>query len=557
MNFTPDPVAFSVFGLDIRWYAILVCGGMILAALVGILRAPRHEIDRDGMLDVILISVIVGVIGARAWYVFFNRDMYDSFLDVINIRAGGLAIHGGLIFGSLAAVIVCLIKKYHPVEFLDLAFPCVALGQAIGRWGNFFNQEAYGTETNLPWAIVVDGKTVHPTFLYESIWCFILFIILLIVDRHRRYRGQTFLLYGVLYSIERFVVEQFRTDSLLAGPLKLVKALREAGYDPTGIDGVKHIGNLLLYPFRTAQGVSLAVAVICFILLRIFGYIADRKEDEEYDDEYDDEYYDDDFYDDDEYELSRREQRKRKKEQKKLEKERKKLGLDPENLEDGESGLAAGVPVGSKDVADIDVDDIDDDDIDDDIEGEASEGQTEKGYYEDFSEDMPYEMTEEDDFTDTNDGLSDGQSDDASADFAASGDGLNDGQPDDAAAYFADAKDGLNDGQPDDAPADFADADDGLNGVQSGDASEDFADADDDLNDGQSDETSAEFIDMNDARSDSSVGSDGSQVGYHGLSINMEDDYPEEPEKEWYETEDEPEDEIMTKLREKYSLKKN
>lgn len=111
MSFTPDPVAFSVFGLDIRWYAVLICTGILLAGFIGLRRAPAHGISSDDALDIILVSVPVGIVGARLWYVLFNLEYYDSLFDVINIRAGGLAIHGGLIFGSLAAILVCRKKN--------------------------------------------------------------------------------------------------------------------------------------------------------------------------------------------------------------------------------------------------------------------------------------------------------------------------------------------------------------------------------------------------------------------------------------------------------------
>ena len=205
MNFTPpDPVAFTVFGLDIRWYAILICAGILLAGFLAVRRAPSHGISPDDLLDIILVSVPVGIVGARLWYVLFNWEYYHSFFDVINIRAGGLAIHGGLIFGAVTAVLMCRKKRCSPLDVLDVAFPCIALAQAIGRWGNFFNQEAHGTPTDLPWAITIDGVKVHPTFLYESLWCLMLFFLLSYIDRKRRFRGETVLLYGVLYSLERF-----------------------------------------------------------------------------------------------------------------------------------------------------------------------------------------------------------------------------------------------------------------------------------------------------------------------------------------------------------------
>ena len=263
MNFTPDPVVFTIFGIDVRWYAVLICAGILLAGFIGMRRAPSHGISQDDALDIILVSVPVGIVGARLWYVLFNWEYYHSFFDVINIRAGGLAIHGGLIFGAVAAILMCRKKKCNPLDVLDFAFPCIALAQAIGRWGNFFNQEAHGSPTDLPWAIVVDGQKVHPTFLYESLWCLMLFFVLSAVDKRRRFKGETVMLYGVLYSFERFFVEQLRTDSLLTGPKELVTGLIDGGYDPTRVEGVLHLGDFLIFPFKTAQFVSLVAFVVC------------------------------------------------------------------------------------------------------------------------------------------------------------------------------------------------------------------------------------------------------------------------------------------------------
>ncbi len=277
MNFTPDPVAFTVFGLEIRWYAIMICAGILLAGFLAVRRAPSHGISSDDILDIILVSVPVGIVGARLWYVLFNWEYYHSFYDVINIRAGGLAIHGGLIFGALTAVLMCRKKRCNPFDVLDVAFPCIALAQAIGRWGNFFNQEAHGTPTDLPWAITIDGVKVHPTFLYESLWCLMLFFLLSYADRRRRFRGETVMLYGVLYSLERFFVEQLRTDSLLTGPADLVTGLIDAGYDPSQVEGVLHTGDFLIFPFRTAQGVSLVAFIACLTGLIIMNRRYRRK----------------------------------------------------------------------------------------------------------------------------------------------------------------------------------------------------------------------------------------------------------------------------------------
>lgn len=266
MQSTPNPVAITIFGLDIRWYAICICTGMILAVLIGLRRAPRHGIKPDDLLDVLLVCLPSAIIGLRVWYVAFNWENYHSFYEIINYRAGGLAIHGGLLFGFGAAYLMLRRKKIDFLQGFDLAAPCVALGQAIGRWGNYFNQEAHGTATDLPWAITIEGVKVHPTFLYESLWCLALFFLLSYVDGRRKFVGQTLSLYMILYSVERFLVEQLRTDSLLAGPSEQVLALQQSGFDPTGIEGVAHIGNFLIFPFRTAQMVSLLAIIAGAVL---------------------------------------------------------------------------------------------------------------------------------------------------------------------------------------------------------------------------------------------------------------------------------------------------
>lgn len=222
----PNPVALTIFGIDIMWYGILICIGILLATFITYKRAPRHGIKSDKVLDYILICVPLGIIGARLYYVIFNWDYYaGDIFRIINIRAGGLAIHGGLIFGLGAAVILCLIWKIRPFNLLDLAIPSIALAQSIGRWGNYFNSEAHGGPTDLPWAVMIDGVPCHPTFLYESIWCMLLFFILIYIDNHRKFEGQVFLLYGILYSAERFFVEALRTDSLMIGPFKQAQLL--------------------------------------------------------------------------------------------------------------------------------------------------------------------------------------------------------------------------------------------------------------------------------------------------------------------------------------------
>ena len=223
---TPNPVAFKIFGMDIMWYGVIIASAMVLAVIILYRRAPIHKISSEKSLDFVLICVPLGVIGARLYYVIFDWENYaGDFYKTINIRNGGLAIHGGLILGFLAAILLCRLWDIRPLNLLDLAAPSIAIAQSIGRWGNYFNQEAHGGPTDLPWGILIDGQKVHPTFLYESIWCFLLFFVLIFIDNNRKFEGQTFLLYGILYSIERFFVEGLRTDSLMLGPLKQAQVL--------------------------------------------------------------------------------------------------------------------------------------------------------------------------------------------------------------------------------------------------------------------------------------------------------------------------------------------
>ncbi|MDD5922236.1 MAG: prolipoprotein diacylglyceryl transferase [Eubacteriales bacterium] len=222
----PNPVAFHIFGIDIRWYGILIATGFILAIIISYYRAPKHGIASEHVLDLAIWMIPISIIGARAYYVLFSWDLYrDNPISAFDIRAGGLAIHGGLIAGILTAYFVCRHYKIRMIEMMDTVFPTVALAQAIGRWGNFFNSEAHGGPTNLPWGIIVDGQKVHPTFLYESIWCFLLFLFLIWLDKRRKFPGQISCCYGMLYSFERGLVEQLRTDSLMIGPFKQAQVL--------------------------------------------------------------------------------------------------------------------------------------------------------------------------------------------------------------------------------------------------------------------------------------------------------------------------------------------
>lgn len=225
---TPNSVAFNIFGLDIMWYGVLISLSIGLVVVIICLRAPKHhEISSDKALNISIIVVIAGVIGARLYYVIFDWSYYsEDFSRILNTRGGGMAIHGGLIAGAIAALILCRFWNERPLNVMDLCFAVIPLGQAIGRWGNFFNGEAHGGETDLPWGVIIEGTKYHPTFLYESIWCLLLFFFLIIIDNRRKFEGQTFLLYAILYSVERFFVEGMRTDSLmLFGVLKQAQVL--------------------------------------------------------------------------------------------------------------------------------------------------------------------------------------------------------------------------------------------------------------------------------------------------------------------------------------------
>lgn len=213
---SPGAIAFSILGIDVKYYGILIAIGMATCIIISLRRTAHTDIAKDKLLDGSMIAIFAGIIGARLYYVMFSFEMYkDNIGEILHIRSGGLAIHGGLILGSLALFVYCKKKDVNFLEFADLVIPGVALAQSIGRWGNFFNEEAYGSHTDLPFALNINGETVHPTFLYESLWCLLIFIVLsyMFYKKHS-FNGQLLFLYGMLYSAERFFVEGLRTDSL-------------------------------------------------------------------------------------------------------------------------------------------------------------------------------------------------------------------------------------------------------------------------------------------------------------------------------------------------------
>lgn len=212
-----NPVAFRIFGIDIMWYGLLISAGVLIGVLIALKEARRIGFKEDDLLDFLLYAIPMAIVGARAYYVIFKWDYYGQNLSqIINIRNGGLAIHGAIIAGVITGIVFCKKRKINVLELLDLVTPSLILGQAIGRWGNYINQEAHGGPTDLPWGIMVNGQKVHPTFLYESIINVCIFIFLIWFRKNKKTTdGQVLSLYLILYSTGRFFIEGLRTDSLM------------------------------------------------------------------------------------------------------------------------------------------------------------------------------------------------------------------------------------------------------------------------------------------------------------------------------------------------------
>ncbi len=233
-DFYVDKVAFSIGNIEIRWYAIMIVTGMVAAVIYTYLRAKRHGLIFDDLIDLALCAIVPGVIGARIYYVIFdymeNPYNYTDFVDFIAIWEGGLGIYGGLIAGVLGVAICLKVKKINIPQFLDCGFPGVLLAQSIGRWGNFFNTEAYGAESTWFCRMKLAHESgtaiyVHPTFLYESLWNFIGFLILTLITKKRKFDGQIFLMCVAWYGFGRMFIEGLRQDSLWLGKVRVSQAL--------------------------------------------------------------------------------------------------------------------------------------------------------------------------------------------------------------------------------------------------------------------------------------------------------------------------------------------
>lgn len=236
-----DRVLFTIPGTDFKiyWYGFLITIGILLAMIYGFRRMKSVGIDPDRATDAVIGGLIGAIFGARLYYIVFNTEgMKVS--EFFNIRDGGLAIYGGLIGAILVGGIIAKIRKLKLTALLDVVAPCFLIGQCIGRWGNFFNQEAFGANTKLPWGMMSNTtmtfisnhyddlggqvsalEPIHPCFLYESIWCLIGFIILHLYLKHRKFDGEVFLMYTGWYGLGRFFFEGLRTDSLYLGNIRV------------------------------------------------------------------------------------------------------------------------------------------------------------------------------------------------------------------------------------------------------------------------------------------------------------------------------------------------
>ncbi len=223
-------IAFTLFGVEIYWYAIIIMTAFLTALMIYRINDGKFDIKFDDFLDIFIITVPITIIGARLYYILFKFDFYKKNpQEILNIRGGGLAIYGGIIAGAICVLILSKIKKINFFDLLDFIVPGLAIGQCIGRWGNFLNGEAHGIETTLPWAIKVTEngveKFVHPTFLYESIATFIIFCILIKLSKKRKFSGELACIYLILYSFARFFIEGIRTDSLMLYNIRISQIL--------------------------------------------------------------------------------------------------------------------------------------------------------------------------------------------------------------------------------------------------------------------------------------------------------------------------------------------
>jgi len=230
-----DPIAFSLLGLSVRWYAVFILLGIVTGVRTITILARRRRLDVEFILEAAPWVIAAAIVGARLYYVLLRAGWFWRHpWDAVNIRGGGLTIHGALIAGIAAFFVICRRRRQPFLVWADLVIAAVPIGQAIGRWGNWANQEAFGTPTTLPWAVHIDPErrspqyagvaTFQPTFLYESladlaIAALLIWLVLRTPHQRRLAPGDVLASYCVLYGVSRFLIERDRTDSLFIGPL--------------------------------------------------------------------------------------------------------------------------------------------------------------------------------------------------------------------------------------------------------------------------------------------------------------------------------------------------
>ena len=233
---TPDPIAFTIFGFEVRWYALLIVSALLLGFYILRVKLKKNDLSTELLYDIFIAIVPIAILCARLYYVAFELDYYLKHpSEMLAIWNGGLAIHGAILGGLFGLYILCKKKKLSILQILDIIAPSLILGQAIGRWGNYFNMEAHGRITDVPWAITVYDNTlgmikVHPTFLYESLWDFMVFFVLMfVIEKKKKYYGEVICWYSILYSIGRCYIEGLRTDSLYFMGLRIAQLVSLLG----------------------------------------------------------------------------------------------------------------------------------------------------------------------------------------------------------------------------------------------------------------------------------------------------------------------------------------
>ena len=259
MLLSVNPIAFNLFGIDIMWYAIIIVSAIVLVSWLASKEAVKVGLREDDVVDLMLWALPISIVGARLYYVLFELDYYiENPGQILAIRSGGLAIYGGLIAGGLVVYFFTRHRFISTWKFLDVAAPSVILAQGIGRWGNFMNHEAYGEvvsrnfleSLHLPKFIIenmyIDGEYRQPTFLYESVWSVLGFVVLILLRRKPNFlkEGEVALVYVIWYSLGRFFIEGMRTDSLWIGDVIRVSQM---------LSGLLFIGAIGLLIYRTKK----------------------------------------------------------------------------------------------------------------------------------------------------------------------------------------------------------------------------------------------------------------------------------------------------------------